>query len=204
MNHNNRRDFIKHSSLLSVGVSMGILPNILPKQSFQSPNLKKNWAHFTQNMGGESLSFVYDKDTFLSESHSADFSEFRFDWGEPVFFRESNVVARPLWQYWQTAQKPLDVTILFWEKKTNWQYFTAINSLEMKTLAQLSDDFTEGVLMPRLGKTPLDFMGYHTAKGKIQMQTIHNKDVFTHIKIWDNGSRVADKKIILSHFNNLI
>lgn len=204
MNHKNRRDFIKHSSLLSVSVSMGILPNILTKQSFKSPHLKKNWAHFIQKMSRESVSFVLDKNIFLSETHSADCSEFRFVWGEPVLFKNSNVVARPLWQFWQTSQTPLDVTILFWEKKENWEYITTVNRLEMKTLAQLSDDFTEGVLMPRLGKKTLDFMGHHTAKGKMLMKTIHDKNVFTHVKIWDNGSRIADKKIILSHFNNLI
>ena len=201
----NRRDFIKNSSLLSMGVSLGFLPNILSPKAFSSADLKENWAHFSKKMGGQNVSILQDKSIFKSEKHMADFSQFRFVWGEPVHFKNSNVVARPLWKYWENATTPQDVTVLFWEKQGNWQYITALNSLELKTIAQLSDDFTEGVLMPRLGKSKLNIMEHYTAEGKMQLKAIQNKkEVVTQVKIWQNDQCIADKKIKIVNFSNLI
>jgi hypothetical protein len=200
----NRRDFIRNTSLLSAGVSLGFLPTIFATKAFLSTDLNKNWAHFTKKMGGQSLSLLQDKTFFESQKHAADFSKFRFEWGEPVYFKDANVVARPLWKYWDTNETPQDVTILFWEEKGNWQHIASLNSMELKAMAHLSDDFTEGVLLPRFGETKLS-VGHHTAVGKVEMKAIHSKkDVFTQVKIWQNGQCLADKKINFNHLNNLV
>lgn len=204
MTTTNRRDFIRNTSLLSAGVSFGFLPSFFTPKAFSSTDLKENWAHFTRKLGGESLSLLQDKTLFESQKHATDYSKFRFVWGEPVFFKNANVVARPLWKYWDTAQTPQDVTVLFWEQKDNWQHIASLNSLELKAMAQLSDDFTEGSLLPRLGKSKLE-KGYHTAVGKVEMKAIHSKkDVFTHVKIWENNQCLIDKKISFKERNILI
>jgi hypothetical protein len=204
MRATNRRDFIRNTTLLSAGATFGFLPTVFAPKAFSSTDLNENWAHFSKKMGGQSLSLLHDKTLFESQKHATDFSKFRFVWGEPVYFKNANVVARPLWKYWDTAQTPQDVTVLFWEEKGNWQHIASLNSMELKAMAQLSDDFTEGSLLPRLGASKLD-KGYHTSVGKVEMKAIHSKkDVFTHVKIWQNGQCLADKKINLKNLNNLI
>jgi hypothetical protein len=203
----NRRGFIKNASLLSVGFSMtlpSIMSNILPQKTLSNICLEEKWVYFTQKMAGQSFSLLQDKSPFYSESHTAQLPNAHSKWGEPIHFNNATVVARPLWKYRDNASKPYDVTILFWEKEETWQYLNSLSGSDIQALAQLSDDYSEAALLPRLGNAP-NFAGYTTAQGKMDIRTTYGrKNVVSHIKIWKNNVCLMDKKVHLNSFKNLI
>jgi hypothetical protein len=133
----NRRSFLSSIGILSAGAAFGSTAKYFAAED-NSHDLQQIWDNFRKQAGGE---IFHDTVELYAEDLSHPCKGHRYQSGEVIYFAQQNVLAQPIWIYWDIKKgKPSDVVITFFENNNSYSRILGLNRFEIETLNLLSKE----------------------------------------------------------------
>jgi hypothetical protein len=123
-------------AVLSVGAALAPVTNLFAAQSRRT-DLKQLWNIFCRKNGGHACDEPIDRELppiAVCQGHF-------YQAGKPVYFPEENLLAQPMWIYWNEAMRsPDDIVISFFENGEDKKKLFSLNCFELETINSLKYD----------------------------------------------------------------
>lgn len=139
ISQNSRRNFLSSITILSAGIALKPAIKYLPGITNGEDNLQKKWQSFWKISGGEKYNtFVQlQKQNNLPATKGHYYKN-----GDAIFFPKENMVALPVWIYWENnTSLPVDVVITLIEKNSL-KKIGRVNRFEIDALCKVSKNFS--------------------------------------------------------------
>ena len=156
-----RKFFLQSTSLLALGISLGLSPF---KAAFSSPTMLSAWSLLAERWNARTW---YGETTMFQETPAL--QGIAQQWGKTLSFLDGKVLARPLWLSNAATKNLMACRVQFMENVNGqWLNTTHFHEYEVVTLSELATQHDSKDLMPRFSTEWAK--GYATETGRLLLQ----------------------------------
>lgn len=173
-NKNSRRSFLSSIAILSAGAALGS-PSSLFSSADEKLTLKDKWKKLWQQQGGE---LYFNQASIPDVAIGTVCKNHVYQTGEVVHFKNEELLAQPIWIYWDNKKtKPDDVIVTFFTNNKNARKIFRINCFELDSLYHLSTEKNEANLVSLLREDAIAASEKRIdAKKKIMIKALVQKE----------------------------
>jgi hypothetical protein len=187
---NSRRNFLNSVAILSAGTVFKPTVKNIPFINEQE-DLQEKWDFFSRISGGKK---IYSYTDLPVQNNLFDTKGHQYKTGELIYFSKENILAQPVWIYWGTNAKPVDVVITLFEKSDLLKKITRVNRFDLDALYKLSKDYDKDKLLTAFcNSLKSAFNQSSLVKNKI---TITKKLQAQQVSYYKKNELIINKKFI--------